>query len=1131
MELSVLAGRFQANHPKFSAFLKSFASQHQYYSVKGLHGSSMAFFIASFCKSHHHSVIAVMNDKEEASYLYTDLSEMIQDEEIMFFPSSFKRSARYNAVETGNIVLRTKTLEALKTPQSRHIVITYPEAIAERVVTSEHLEQNSLHIFRGEKISQSFVVDVLNEYAFERADFVFKPGQYSVRGSIIDVFSFGAFQPFRIDFFGDEVESLRTFLPDTQLSDKKLDHITLIPDLKQKIVDSKAVSFFEFAGTDTLVLVKDIKYVSQCIDDIYNNSNLIFSADEQVLGYKNLPVEKRLISSAVFHEKISLHRMIEFCNQPFLKNAPEIVFNTGLQPPFNKNFNLLIGYLSKNVENSYSNFIFSENPRQIERLGSIFNELKPGVQINYITPAIHEGFTDHDLMWCCFTDHQIFERYHKYKLFDTALQTNHQLISDLTDLHPGDYVVHTDHGIGRFAGLQKIDINGHRQEAVKLVYKDNDIVFVTIHALHRIAKYKGKEGEPPHLHKIGGAAWQNLKNNTKKKIKDIARDLIRLYARRKMEKGFAFSPESYLTRELEATFIYEDTPDQVKSTNDVKKDMEADFPMDRLICGDVGFGKTEIAIRAAFKAVADGKQVAVLVPTTILAFQHYRTFSERLKNFPCTVDYISRFRTSADIKKVLASIAEGKTDILIGTHRILGNDVKFKDLGLLVIDEEQKFGVAAKEKLRNLKVNIDTLTMTATPIPRTLQFSLLGARDLSVINTPPPNRHPIVTELHVFNPDIIREAIRFELQRNGQVFFINNRIQNINDVANLVRKVAPVARIAIGHGQMKGNELETIMLGFINGEYDVLVSTSIIESGLDIPNANTIIICDAHHFGLSDLHQLRGRVGRSNRKAFCYLLAPPLSSLPDDARRRLRAIEEFSELGSGFSIALQDLDIRGAGNMLGAEQSGFISDLGYETFQRILDEAINELKNEEFAGLYQTSEKSDHLIETSFISDCYIDTDLELLIPDTYVNSITERVKLYREIDNLADDKMMEEFIARLTDRFGPPVEQVNELLDVVRLRWLAVKLGFEKIILKNTRLVAWFVTSQNNPYYHSEIFIRIIRFLNQPQNLSMNLAEKNDKLMLSTGPVVAIHEAYLLFRQIFVHVFDSGMKNQNIKG
>ncbi|MCK5171119.1 MAG: transcription-repair coupling factor, partial [Bacteroidales bacterium] len=924
-----------------------------------------------------------------------------------------------------------------------------------------------------------------------------------------DIFSFASDLPYRVDFFGDEVESIRSFDIENQLSKENFSQISIVPKIvnpdKDNMDFKQTESFFHFLTQDSMVWTDNLTFILDKTNEIQKK------LDEQTK-------ENQIITKEHLLEAISNFKCIEFGQNSYFKQN-EILFKTSHQPAFNKNFELLTDNIIQNTEKNYTTYILSDNEKQIERLEAIFNDINPEIKFEPILKTIHEGFIDHDLKICLYTDHQIFGRYHKFKIKNSLQKKEQITMRELTGLHPGDYVVHIDHGIGKFGGLEKIDINGKTQEAIKLVYKDQDTLYVSIHALHKISKYKGKDAEPPKIYKLGTGAWQKLKQNTKSKIKDIAKELILLYAQRKEQKGFAFSPDTYLQTELESSFIYEDTPDQLTSTNSVKNNMESDTPMDRLICGDVGFGKTEIAVRAAFKAVTDSKQVAILVPTTILALQHYQTFKERLADFPCNIEYLSRLRTRKQQTETIKNLGEGKTDIIIGTHKLVGKEIRFKDLGLLIIDEEQKFGVSVKEKLKKLKINVDTLTLTATPIPRTLQFSMMGARDLSIINTPPPNRYPIITELHTFNKDIIKEAIDYEFQRNGQVFFIHNRIQNIQEIEVLINKLCPDVRTVVAHGQMEGNKLEKVMLDFINYDYDVLIATTIVESGLDIPNANTIIINNAQNFGLSDLHQLRGRVGRSNKKAFCYLIAPPLTSVTQEARRRLKAIEEFSELGSGFNIAMQDLDIRGAGNLLGAEQSGFITDIGFETYHRILNEAILELKESSFQELYEKEQEQEiekQIAQQKFIADCQIDTDLELLFPDNYINNISERIRLYRELDNIETEEKLIDFESQLKDRFGNLPSQTVELMNVVRLRWLAVELGFEKIILKNEKMVAYFISNQQSPYYKSTIFSKILGFIQQnPKDIKMK--ETNNKLTLSFDHTNNVQNAIDKIQKILV--------------
>ncbi|MBU0763221.1 MAG: transcription-repair coupling factor, partial [Bacteroidetes bacterium] len=1047
--------------------------------LSGLTGSSRALVAAQCLKGLKRHSLIVLNDKEEAAYFYNDLAVISAKQNVLFFPSSYKRSVLYDNIDNESIVLRTETLKKIESETQKYIVVTYPEALCEKVISRADLVSNTLSLAVGEKVSQEFIIEVLNEYTFERTDFVYEPGQYAVRGSIIDIFSYSDDLPYRIDFFGSEVDSVRTFDITDQLSKERLPSISIVPNIQHQNIGGERISLPEFLGDQTVVWIKDLMYCVGRIDIIREGATERINNDEE-----DNTCAENLTSGTTIRDILQHFSVVEFGNRSHFNADKSYVFRTSHQPGFSNDFELLTENLLDNMMNGYTTFIMSESEKQADRLSSIFNDICTGVEFIPVLPALHEGFTDHDLMVCCYTDHQIFDRYHKYRLKSRFTHREAVTLQELTGLHPGDYVVHTDHGIGIFGGLETIELNGRMQETIRLVFKDNDILYVNIHSLHRLSKYKGSEGVPPKVYKLGSGAWQKLKQKTKTRIRDIARDLIELYARRKSEKGFRFSPDTYLNRELEASFIYEDTPDQVSATQAVKQDMESDCPMDRLVCGDVGFGKTEIAIRAAFKAVADSKQVAVLVPTTILALQHFQTFSERLKGYPCTVDYISRLKKSKQQKETITALREGRLDILIGTHRIIGKDVKFKDIGLLIIDEEQKFGVSVKEKLKALKVNVDTLTLTATPIPRTLQFSLMGARDLSIINTPPPNRYPITTELHTFNEDIIREAVTYEVGRDGQVFVINNRISNIYDIEALIKRICPNVKTAVVHGRMEAEKLENVMLGFIAGEYDVLVATTIIENGLDIPNANTIIIMDAENYGLSDLHQLRGRVGRSNRKAFCYLLAPPLQFVTPEARRRLRAIEEFSELGSGLNIALQDLDIRGAGNMLGAEQSGFIADIGFEAYQRILDEAILELKESDYRSLFspETETKGDMPPEVPadirFVADCVIDTDMELLFPEEYIENVSERIRLYRELDSIETEERLQAFEKQLTDRFGKLPEQSRELLNVVRLRKLAIDLGFEKIILKNDVFIGHFVSDPQSAYYRSPVFGKMLQYV-----------------------------------------------------
>ncbi len=1044
-----------------------------------------------------------MNDKEEAAYFYDDLNTLAPEVPVLFFPSSYKRSVHYEAIEQENIILRTEVLNRLNA-ENQLLIVTYPEALVEKVISGEGLALHTFRVSKGDKLSIEFVNEVLFEYGFERVDFVYEPGQYSIRGSIVDVYSFSSEDPYRLDFFGDEVDTIRSFNLDNQISKEALTQISIIPNIQQDLKGEERISFLDFVPDDTLFFLNDIQLITDQME--HNFSQTIDKAEneeERKIWFA------KLLSGKTFSKEIERFTCAEFGQKSFFKKCKIVAFHTSHQPVFKKNFDLLAENLINHQTDGFTNYILSTNVSQTDRLKAIFDDKGLKVDFRPVNFTLQEGFIDHDRKICCYTDHQIFERYHRFEIKTRKAERDSITFKELNKLHQGDWVVHVDHGIGKFMGLVKTEVDGKLQEAIRLSYKDNDVLLVSIHNLHRISKYKGKDGTEPNISKLGSGAWQKMKDRTKLKVKDIAKELIELYAQRLQERGFAFSPDSYLQTELEASFIYEDTPDQVKSTIAVKEDMEKEIPMDRLVCGDVGFGKTEIAIRAAFKAVADSKQVAVLVPTTLLALQHFKTFTDRLADFPARVEYISRLRKAADVKQVLDDTKAGKVDILIGTHKLVGKQVIFKDLGLLIVDEEQKFGVSVKEKLKQMKVNVDTLTLTATPIPRTLQFSMMGARDLSIIQTPPPNRYPISTELHGFNVDIIREAIQYELARDGQVFFIHNRVSNIYEVETQIKKIVPEARTIVGHGQMDGEKLEKLMMDFINGEFDVLIATTIIESGLDIPNANTIIINHAENFGLSDLHQLRGRVGRSNKKAFCYLLAPPLSTVTPEASRRLRAIEEFSELGSGFNIAMQDLDIRGAGNLLGAEQSGFIADIGFETYHRILNEAIQELKQTDFKELFQDEKEdsSNAFLKVKFGSDCQIDTDLQLLFPDSYIQSTSERMLLYRELDNLESEESLLQFEAGLADRFGKLPKESIELVEVVRLRWVAILLGMEKVILKNHKMVCHFISDPQSVFYQSPAFSQILRYV-QTHHQTCRMKEGNNRLSLTFEKVKSVKRA-----------------------
>ncbi|MCB9186952.1 MAG: transcription-repair coupling factor [Flavobacteriales bacterium] len=1093
--------------------------------LRGVSGSAYAFLaqdIIRNTKDHH---LFVLTDREAAAYFLSDLELLMGKKKVLFYPMSYRRAYELEETDNSNVIQRGEVLNALQASTSQQIIVTYAKALAEKVISKKTLRKSTFTVNVGEELDLDFINEMLHEYHFERVDQVYEPGQFAIRGGIIDVFSFAQELPYRIELFGDEVDSVRAFDPAEQLSVKSLRKATIVPNVQDEVLLAEKVPFFDFLSGNTTVWVQDVEDLKLRVDKELDEAKLAYAQLDHTVG-RAAPADK-YVSSTEILESLEQKRVVEFGQRTYYRNSEEVVFDIAPQPVVNKDFKLLQKILIDNKNQGYENVLLVDNPGQVERLHSIFDDLPlpdgTRVQKPFFTSivlSIHEGFVNHELKLACFTDHQIFERYHRFRMREGYKRGKEALtLKEISGLNPGDYVTHIDHGVGKFAGLEKIDVNGKLQEAIRLVYRDNDILYVSIHSLHRISKYSSKEGEEPKINKLGSPAWKNLKAKTKRQVKDIAKDLIKLYAQRRAKKGFAFSPDTYLQTELEASFIYEDTPDQEKATIAFKADMEKDYPMDRLICGDVGFGKTEVAIRAAFKAVADGKQVAVLVPTTILALQHARTFRSRLKEFPCTVDYINRFKTAKQQSETLKKVADGATDILIGTHRIVGKDVKFKDLGLLIIDEEQKFGVAVKDKLKKMKVNVDTLTLTATPIPRTLQFSLMGARDLSVINTPPPNRYPVITELHTFNEELIRDAIMYEVGRGGQVFFVNNRVENIQQVAGMINRLCPDVHVCIGHGQMEAAKLEDTMMRFMEGEYDVLVATTIIESGLDISNANTIIINNANHFGLSDLHQMRGRVGRSNKKAFCYLLAPPVTMLTPEAKKRLKAIEEFSDLGSGFNIAMRDLDIRGAGNLLGAEQSGFISDIGIEMYHKILDEAVQELKETEFKELFKDEP------QRPFVQDCQIDTDLEILLPDRYVNAIAERLALYRELDDLEKPEQLSAFEKRLVDRFGPIPDQGKQLLETIRLRWIAKALGFEKLILKHGVLVCYFVSDPESPYFQGSIFSDVLMFIkDHPQKAVMR--QKNDKLTLRFEKVTSIQRAIAVLCEVsptrtqpFLHV------------
>jgi transcription-repair coupling factor (superfamily II helicase) len=1073
-------------------------------SITGLTGSAKSIILSHLFQNTQLIHVVIIPEKEEAAYFYNDLVSLSGDETIFFFPSTYKRSVQYEQIEPANIVLRTEVLNHLASGKRKGVVVTYPESAMEKVISKRNLKKNTFQVNKGDKLSLDFLEEMLREYNFERVDFVYEPGQYSIRGSIVDIFSYSADYPYRIDFFGDEVDTIRTFNPDDQLSVTIQKQVSIIPNIQDISIEEINDSFTDFLPPSAVIWTEDGSLIKERINSIWSQTTQREESG-QISGKAEL-----VMTGSRFIDECGKFRTIEFGKQSIFGSDTKFEFHTVPQPVFNKNFELLSEKLKSNKLDNYQTFIVSESQSQIDRLRDIFSEIDPEIHFDPLLLNLHSGFTDSDLGIAVFTDHQIFDRYHKFRIRGYFSRKESISVKELTGLNPGDYVVHIDHGIGKFGGLEKIEVNGKIQEAIKLVYRDNDILYVGIHSLYRISKYKGKDDSEPRIYKLGSGAWQKLKQTTKKRVKDIAKDLIRLYAERMTVPGYSFSPDSYLQRELEASFIYEDTPDQLSASVAVKEDMEADHPMDRLVCGDVGFGKTEIAVRAAFKSAADSKQTAILVPTTILALQHYKTFSSRFKGFPCNVDYISRHRKPADQKKIFNQLAQGKIDVIIGTHKLVGQDVKFKDLGLLVIDEEQRFGVSVKEKIKKMKANVDTLTLTATPIPRTLQFSLMGARDLSIINTPPPNRMPIITELHGFNDEIIKEGIEYEVSRNGQVFFIHNRVENIKEVQSKISRICPNVKTAVVHGKMDGKDIENVMFDFIQGDYDVLIATTIIESGLDIANANTIFINDAHHFGLSELHQLRGRVGRSNKKAFCYLLAPPIDNLTHEARRRLKAIEEFSELGSGFNIAMQDLDIRGSGNLLGSEQSGFIADVGFETYQRILNEALAELRESEFTGQSAELKEPDHIAKGKskvYVSDFQIDTDLEIMFPDEYVSNISERIRLYKELNEIATEELLIEFEKKLTDRFGTIPPPASALMDIVRIKWVAVKLGIEKILLKNNLLIANFISDPGSEYYRSSLFVSVMNYVNKHQK-RMSVKQRESKLSLTITEIKSVKSA-----------------------
>ncbi|HEV8082963.1 MAG TPA: transcription-repair coupling factor [Chitinophagaceae bacterium] len=1104
MNLELLINMY-ANDPRiFSIADKVVLSKPQQIHLSGLNGSSSQFIISSVFNNPITSQLnhlVILRDAEEAAYFHNTIENITKALDVFYFPSSFKNKKNYSLLNSSHVMLRTEALTKLSTGGNRKIIVTYPDALFEKVVLSKTLRENIISFKQGELINVDALLSRFVDHGFSRSDFVYEPGQFAVRGGILDIYSFGNEKPYRIELFGNDIDSIRIFDPETQLSERKILQVNIIPNVETQFSTGEKVSLLNYLPDNTIVWTEDWEFIKEKIEQQQEDLELFLEygtmtgnrhsdsyreTTDDELNAKETVSQNDFVVANVLEEQLAQRHTIEFGSKSYFTKSNEskdsqhlLNFSIQPQPTFNRQFKLLIENLNKFESQKYSVYIFAENPKQLERLHSIFSDLNAEINFTPIPTSIHEGFIDHDIKLVCYTDHEIFQRYHKYKVKQAFSKNKALTLKTLRELQPGDYVTHIDHGVGVFSGLEKIEANGRLQEAVRIVYKDKDLLYVNISSLHKISKYSGKEGTVPKMNKLGSDVWNKLKEKTKKQVKDIATDLIKLYALRKSQKGFAHSPDNYMQTELEASFVYEDTPDQSKAVIDVKNDMEKESPMDRLVCGDVGFGKTEVAIRAAFKTCLDGKQAAVLVPTTILAYQHYKTFSERLADFPVTVDYINRFKSSKEKKETLQKLQDGKIDIIIGTHALLGKDVKFKDLGVMIIDEEQKFGVAAKEKLKLIRTTVDSLTLTATPIPRTLQFSLMGARDLSIINTPPPNRQPIQTEVRVFNQDFIRDAIYYETERGGQVFFIHNRVHGLAEMRALIQGLCPDLSIAYAHGQMEGDKLEETILDFMDQKYDVLLCTNIIESGVDIPNVNTIIVNNAHQFGLSDLHQLRGRVGRSNKKAFCYLLAPPMSTLPADSRKRLTTLEQYSDLGSGFQIAMRDLDIRGAGNMLGGEQSGFIAEIGFEMYQKILDEAIRELKRKDFKELF----KEEIQKQDDFVSDCTIDTDLEILIPDEYVESITERLSLYSRLDNCETEKDLQDFHTEMTDRFGEVPQQVEDLFTTVRCRKFAVKLGFEKMILKENTLKCFFVANPDSAFFSSKIFEKILDFIQTKTN------------------------------------------------
>ena len=1070
--------------------------------VSGLVGSALSISIAELFKETALPFLLILNDKEQAAYHLNDLENILGDESVLFYPGSYRRPYQIEQTDNANVLLRSEVLNRINSRKKPALIVTYPEALFEKVVTKKELEKNTLKISVGENLSIDFVNEILFEYNFKRVDFVTEPGEFSVRGGILDVFSFSNDEPYRIEFFGDEIDSIRTFDVETQLSLEQLKKVFVIPNVENKLMEENRESFLKYISGKTIICLKDQEIVNSAIDALFTKATQAYDTLQGEV--KRVSPELLFCTSRLLKKQFEGFKTITFATSnphglreksgdTLLKNTSKLIgFNTKPQPSFNKQFDLLIENLNQNTDKGYTNYIFCSSDQQAKRFEDIFADAKVAVtQFETVVFPLYQGFIDHQCKHVCYTDHQVFERYHKFSLKNGYAKKQAITLKELTNLVVGDYVTHIDHGIGKFGGLQKIEVEGKQQEAIKLIYGERDILYLSIHSLHKISKYNGKDGTVPKIYKLGSAAWKKLKQKTKARVKHIAFNLIELYAKRRLQKGFQYDPDSYLQHELESSFIFEDTPDQSTATADVKADMESERPMDRLICGDVGFGKTEVAVRAAFKAVDNGKQVAILVPTTILAFQHFKTFSERLETMPVKLDYLNRFRTAKERKGVLENLKNGRLDIVIGTHQLVSKAIEFKDLGLLIIDEEQKFGVAVKDKLKTIKENVDTLTLTATPIPRTLQFSLMAARDLSVITTPPPNRHPVETNVIRFGEETIRDAIRYEISRGGQTFFVHNRIENIKEVAGMIQRLVPDAKIGIGHGQLEGKKLEGLMLGFMNNEFDVLVATTIIESGLDVSNANTIFINNANNFGLSDLHQMRGRVGRSNKKAFCYFITPPYSAMTDDARKRITALEQFSDLGSGINIAMKDLEIRGAGDLLGGEQSGFINEIGFETYQKILAEAIQELKEKEFKELYETTDTE--FKNRAFVKEVTIDTDFEILFPDDYVNNITERLNLYTKLNEIKDQAGLEAFQKTLEDRFGELPSQVISLFDSVRIKWIAIKMGIERVIIKQDRFIGYFISDQQSDFYQTQGFSKVLDFA-QNNASNVKIKEKNTR-------------------------------------